>query len=277
MNKKLDMGQAWNQAVSLLSANFKVVAIVAGVFFFLPNLIGALVLPQASEIEALTGGAQPEDPEAMLQMLADLYAGVWWVFIPLTLVQAVGMIGLLALLGHRDRPTVGEALTFGLKSLLTYIGAQLLSGIIMVCVLLLPIALGAMISPGVAALLGFVGAVALVYVWVKFLLTSPVIAIEREMNPITALQRSWQLTKGNSLRLFAFFLLLVIVLIVVTAIAGMVFSLFTLMGDQVGLFANAIGGSLINMAVVSVMLAVLAAIYRQLTGGGQEKVSETFE
>ncbi len=277
MNIKLDMGQAWNQAVAMLSANKSVVAVVAGVFFFLPNVISTLMLPQAAELEAFTAGTPPEDLQAVLQMMGELYAGIWWIFIPLAIVQAMGVLGLLALLAHRDRPTVGEALGFGLKALLTYIGVQLLSAIIMAAVLMLPIVLGALIAPAVAALLGLAGFVAVIYVWVKFSLASPVIAVEKQMNPITVLQRSWQVTKGNSLRLFAFYLLLVLVLLVITVISGMVFSVFSIMGEQMGLFASAIGGSLINMVVVSVMLAVLAAVHRQLTGGSDDNVAAAFQ
>ncbi|MDE1467139.1 hypothetical protein [Aurantiacibacter sp. D1-12] len=277
MNTKLDMGQAWNQAVAMLSANKNVIAVVAGVFFFLPNLIATLVMPQSTEIEAMMGSAPADNPEAMLQMMGELYAGIWWIFIPLALVQAVGVLGLLALLTDKSRPTVGEALGFGLKGLPTYIGAQLLSAVILAAVFLLPIMLGALIAPAVAALLGLVAFVAVIYVMVKFSLSSPVIAIEKQLNPVTVLQRSWQITKGNSLRLFAFYLLLLLVLIVISAISGMVFSVFAIMGDQVGLFAGGIGGSLINMVTASVMMAVLAAVHRQLTGSAGDNVVETFE
>ena len=33
---KFDMGAAWNEAMRLISGNLQVIAIVAGVFFFLP-------------------------------------------------------------------------------------------------------------------------------------------------------------------------------------------------------------------------------------------------
>ena len=44
---KLDMNRAWTDALSLIQANLGVVAIVAGVFFFLPYLAFMLLMPDA--------------------------------------------------------------------------------------------------------------------------------------------------------------------------------------------------------------------------------------
>lgn len=273
---KLDMGKAWNDAVALLSANKDVVLVVAGVFFFLPSAIASLAMPQPTEIEALSASAEP-NPEALLAAMTAYYSEIWWMFLLIGLVQAIGALCVLALLTDRSRPTVGEALTFGLKALLPYIATQLLVSLLAVAVLGVLIGVGALISPWVAGLLGLVGVVLAVYVWIKLSLATPVIGIEKRMNPIAALQRSWQLTKGNSLLLFAFYLLLGLVIIVVTVVAGMVFAIFGIMGEQVGLFASAIGGALISMCVTSIMLAVLAAVHRQLSGGATETVRETFD
>ena len=97
------------------------------------------------------------------------------------------------------------------------------------------------------------------------------------MNPITALARSWKLTKGNSLRLFALYVLLVIAVLVLSLVLGMVFALFGVLGETIGLLATAIGGGLVSMAFTTIMLAVLAAVHRQLTGGTAQGTAETFE
>ncbi len=273
---KLDMGKAWNDAVALLSANKDVILIVAGVFFFLPNAISALAIPQPTEIEAMTAsGAQP-DLEAMSAIMMSYYAQNWWIFVLLGLVQAIGMLGLLALLTDTSRPTVGEALGFGVKALLPYLGTQILLSLIVVSVVLVLIGLGSLIGPALAVLLGIVSFVVMVYLIIKFSLASPVIAIEKVMNPFRVLQRSWQLTKGNSFRLLGFYSLLVLVLVVVSLVAGLVFAAFGIFGEQVGLFAAAIGGAVLSMAMTAIMLAVLAAIHRQLTGGSAEAMRETF-
>ncbi|KLI65127.1 hypothetical protein AAV99_01485 [Aurantiacibacter marinus] len=274
---KLDMGKAWNDAVAMLVANKDVVLIIAGVFFFLPNAIASLAMPQATaELEAMTASGAEPDPEAMLEMFTAMYAEIWWVIVLLALFQAAGVLSLLALLTDSARPTVGEALKLGAKALIPYIGVQLLGGLLLVVAIALPAGLGALIAPGIGALLALIGMVFAVYMYVKISLTSPVIAIEKVMNPFTALRRSWQLTKGNSFRLFAFYLLLILVLIVISAITGMVWAIFSIMGEQVGLFASAIGGAIVSMVTVSIFMAVLAAVHRQLSGGTAETTKETF-
>ncbi len=274
---KLDMGKAWNDAVALLSANKDVVLIVAAVFFFLPNAIASLTIPQPTELEAMTAAGGQPDMDALVEVLTAYWSSVWWVFALLAVVQAIGMLGLLALLRDSSRPTVGQALSFGVKALLPYIACQLLATLLMVIVVGVLVGIGALIAPAVAALLGLVGMVFAVYIYVKFSLLSPVIGIEGRFNPISALQRSWQLTKGNSLRLFAFYLMLIVVFMVLSIVASMFLALFSIMGEELGLFASAIGGALITMVVTSIMLAVLASVHQQLSGGSGVTARATFE
>lgn len=278
MAEKLDLERAWNEATALLSANRDVILIVAGVFFFLPNVISTLLLPSGDALAMqMEGMGEQPDPEEMLALFTDYFAQSWWIYLLFGLIQAAGVLGLLALLTDRSRPTVGEALGFGAKALLPYIVAQLLQGLALVLAPLLLIFLGAAINPAIAALLGMIGVIVAIYLWVKFSLLSPVIAIDRIMNPVAALRRSWQLTKGNSLRLFALYALLIVAVLVLSLVAGMVFALFSVLGETIGLFATAIGGGLISMAFTTVMLAVLAAVHRQLSGGTVERTRETFE
>lgn len=273
---KLDMGKAWNEAVALLSANKDVVLIIAAVFFFLPNAIGNVALPAPTELEAMAASGAEPDLEAMTAVMQAYFLSNWWAFLLLSLFQAIGMLGLLALLTDAARPTVGEALGFGAKALLPYFAAQFLSALLIIALVSVLVGIGALINTGVAALLALVGLVLAIYLMVKFSLLSAVIGIEKTLNPLRVLQRSWQLTKGNSLRLFGFYVLLFVVFIVISLIAGMVFAIFGIMGEQIGFFGAAIGGAVLSMAVASVMLAVFAAIHRQLSGSSNEAAKETF-
>ncbi len=274
---KLDMGKAWNEAVALLSANKDVVLVIAGVFFFLPNAISNVALPVPTELEALLASGAEPDLDALRDVAREYLGSIWWAMLLLGLVQAVGMLGLLALLTDSTRPTVGEALGFGAKALLPYFGAQILSTLLIFAAAGVLIGLGALISPALAVLLGLVALVLVIYLAVKFSLASAAIAIDKMFNPVRILQRSWQLTKGNSLRLFGFYILLFIVFVVIATVAGMVFAIFSIMGEQIGFFATAIGGALLSMAASAVMLAVIAAVHRQLSGGSEQTVRETFD
>ena len=275
---KLDMGRAWNDATALLAANRQVVAVVAGVFFFLPYLALVLLAPDISAEMQGSGGGEP-DPEQMMAMLSGFYAEYWWAMLLLVLLQGIGMMSLLALLTDRSRPTVAEALKTGATFLLPYIGAQLLTVAIYTLALGVPIGIAS--ASGVALLIGLVFIAAFIgflYLFTKFSLVPPVIAIERVMNPVRALGRSWQLTRGNSVRLFFFyaliFLCLLVIALVLTIVTGLVFAL---MGEEVALIGNGLVAAFVNMAWIVLFLAVLAAIHRQLSGGSPEAIGETFE
>jgi hypothetical protein len=254
-----------------------VVAVVAGVFFFLPYLIFMLLfMNQMAALEAAQAGNP--DPEAMGEAMMGFYADIWWVVLLAAVVQGIGMLGLLALLTDRSRPTVGEALKTGAKLVLPYLGAQMLISVILGLLILVPIAVGTAASVTAGVLLGAAAAVVFVYLFIKFLLTPAVIAIERQANPLSALGRSWRLTSGNSLRIFLFVFLLFIAVAVVGGVFSMIAGLiFALGGPETSLIGQAVMSGLVNAVFYVIFLGVLAAIYRQLAGPSDAAVRETFD
>jgi len=273
---KFDMSAAWDEVVRLLSANRQVLLIVAGVFFFLPQVVFSLVF--ANQIAALEASqAANPDPSAIGEAMVGFYGEIWWMILLIALVQGVGMLGLLVLLSDRSRPTVGDALKTGLKLLLPYLGAQILLSCLFGLLLLFPIAVGASAGVGAGVLVGIVALIALVYLFTKFSLVTPVIAVERITNPLAALGRSWRLTKGNSLPLFLFIFLLIVALIVIGSVVSMVLGLIlALLGAEVALVGQGLVSGVVNAAFYVVFLAALAAAHRQLAGGSPETVGETF-
>lgn len=272
---KFDMGRAWNDTTRLLSANRSLLSIVAGVFFFLPYAALMMFLPQQMAAFQAPAGA---DPEAMGEAMMGFYADYWWVFVVVGLIQAVGIIALLYLLSDRRRPTLGEALGQGLKYLLTYIGAQLLQGLAIAVLFAIPFVIAHAGSTTVAVLLGLALLVAAIYLFTKFSLSTPVIAIESQGNPLTALSRSWSLTKGNSLRIFLFYLLLFIAMMVASMVLSVIVGLvFAIGGAEVAMIGNGLFSGLVNALLVTVFAAVLAAVYQQLAGPSTEAYENTFE
>ncbi|WP_338446232.1 hypothetical protein V5F89_00055 [Pelagerythrobacter marensis] len=270
---KFDMGRAWSETTAMLGANKELLAVIAGIFIFLPNLALAMLVP-----EMMQGPAEvdPENPMATMQAF---YAenGIW--FFLLAIVQAIGTLSLLALL-HDRRPTVGEAIRTGLVTLLPYIAAQLIIMLGVAIVLGVPVGI-ATGAGGAAAgvVVGLIAAIVLIYIMVKVSLVSPEMVLGGTLNPLTAIANSWRLTKGNSLRLFAFYLLLLIGVGVVAIVIAMISGLFVAMLGQnaAGLL---VGGALngVLAAIWSVLIVcVVAAVYRQLSGPSTEAVSETFE
>jgi hypothetical protein len=98
------------------------------------------------------------------------------------------------------------------------------------------------------------------------------------MNPVTALSRSWALTKGNSLRLFLFYCLLFVALIVIAIVLGIVLGIIgAIAGDGAALMISGLSNAIINLIGLTIFLAVLAAAHRQLSGASTGNVVETFE
>lgn len=259
---KFDMSEAWSEAMAMIRSNREVLLIVAGIFFFLPNLIVALLVP---DIQAMIGTAGPEASEALMQM----FSQYWWLLLLVALAQGVGFLALLALLRDSAKPTVGDALRTGLIGLPSYLVAYLLvsfgMGIIFAVLIGVPAAAGSGFFAGIAGILG--GAI-FIYVMVKLSLVPAAIAIDKILNPLLALRRSWALTRGNSLRLFLFFLLIVIAYFVISLVIGMVLgALFLALGDTLGLALNGILSGLIDAALTVILVGVLAALHRQLADG----------
>lgn len=267
---KFSMSGAWRDATAMMSGNREVLLIVAGIFFLLPSLAVSLTLPGFQE-------TMMADPENAQRMMVELYADWWWLLLLVIIVQIVGYLGMLALLRDASRPTVGEALRAGLAGLLPAIGFYLLCVAAMVLALLLIIAIGAAI-PVLGVIGGLLFAVGAIYAIVKLSLGLAVIAIDKVSNPVTAIARSWRLTKGNSFRLFLFYLLLVIVYIVVSMVVGMVVAALVLaLGTSTALIVNGVLSGILGAVLTVVFVAVIAAVHRQLSGPSAEAASATFE
>lgn len=273
---KFNMSQAWNEAMAMFSANREVLLVVAGIFFFLPSVLTAMVMPNFQE-ELLA------NPTALEAQMAALYASWGWLLLLLSLASIVGNLALLALLRDHARPTVGEALQTGLKGLLPAIGTYILIGMGMVIVFggLFAVAFAAGDAGSgsvIGLLLAVVCVVLFIYAMVKLSLVSPVIALDKINNPLKVMARSWRLTKGNSFRIFLFYALLFICYAVISMVVGIPLGLLGLAtGSTVGLFINGVIGGAISAVVTVIFIAILASVHRQLSGPSAASVSETFE
>ena len=278
---RFEGNKAWQDAIALVSANRDVLYPMAGVLFLIPTLAQAFFFANdQARILASLGDA------TKMEAAMESGAGGFFAFGLLAgIVQLIGYLALLALLTDRGRPTVGQALITGVRALPTLIGAALL---FLAAYVLAGVVIGGLVrtltaatgSITIAAVLMAGVALGMVYVMVKLSLTLPVVIIERTMNPMTALLRSWRLTAGNSFRLAFFYLLLFVAYLVIAIVLSMVvMGALAVFGGQGDLAV--IGGALISGvtgAVASVLFAgLLAAIHRQLAGRSPEADSAAFE
>ena len=271
---ELDSNLAWKQASEAVTANREVLIAIAGVFILLPNLAFALLYPQPELAPGLQG------KEAMEALSAYYTPAMPWLLL-VSVFQAVGTLSLLTLFTDRSRPTVGEAIRQGAICLIPYILAHLLLGMGIGLIGAVLIGMAAATGlPVVAALVVVAMLVGLIYVLIKTSLTSPAIAVEGVRNPVQALKRSWQLTKGNSLRIFAFYLLIGIiagvVLIVTMLVIGALLAVLLGVGDTAKSIATVIS-SVLSTGMTIYFVSIVAAVHRQLAGPSAEAVNATFE
>jgi hypothetical protein len=280
-HNKLDMGKAWTQATGLIGSNRDTIGAIAGLFFFLPSLALALFAPELVNPEpAAPAGADPQVAmQAALDQMSKAYTDNWALFLVLTIVQFVGSMSLLALLTDRGRPTVGEAMGIGIRSIPTYLAAQILSAMAVGLAVGIPLGIVAAAgSPVAVALVGFALVLVGAYLFVKFSLIAPVIAIDGVRNPITALRQSWRLTKGNSFRIVAFVLLLFFTIGIISAlVSGILGLVFSALGSQIADIGNGLVSAAVNTFIGVIFLVVIAAVHRQLSGQSPEGLAQTFE
>ena len=278
---QFDSNRAWREATALASANREVLLAVAGVFFLLPGFASVLFLSDF-QADMMANFGNPAAAERIMEGMTGPVVGFGLVSF---LLQSVGYLAMLALLTDRARPTVAEAIGGAIKALPTVIGAALLffaSYLMAVLVFTLVVgALGAVTGLGavVAVLLPLLVA-GMVYVMVKLSLILPVIVIEDIRNPMSALTRSWRLTKGNSLRIFVFYLLLAVAYLVIVMVVGMVAMALTALIAGQGKAAMLVGGlisGIVGAAASALLTAILAAIHRQLAGPSAGALDATFD
>ncbi|MEQ1495950.1 MAG: hypothetical protein ABL912_09375 [Novosphingobium sp.] len=269
---RFDSNRAWQDASAAVAANRDVLAALAGVFVVLPTFALTVLLPMPEP----QAGA---DLDAILKGTQAYFAEFWPWYLLAGLINIVGTMALLALFGQTSRPTVGEAIRTGLAAAPSGIGVQVLQGFLLFGVVLAPATiLGLSGSPGLVALGALTGIGIAAWLWARTSLASPAIIVQGVRNPITALQRSFALTKGNAGRLLLFFFLLVLAFVIVTQLSAVV----------VGLIAQALAGAdastLISALVASVLQGTMSVYlagavtisHRQLTGTGRPDVPGVF-
>lgn len=274
------MGKAWDEAVTLLKSNFGLIATIVGLFYFLPTFAIGVLFPE------MANSQQPEIPagadfdrvvEIMSGTFQELYADTWPFILIVSLIQYVGSLSVLALFMDRGSPTVGEAVMTGVRGAPSYLATQIIFGVGIGLLFGLILALAVAVSPLIGILFLLAIPIA-IYAIIKLLLVPAVIAMDGVLNPISAMKLSWQLTKGNSLMIFIFVVVIFVVLGLISLVVSLVFgTVFAAFGSTIAnIGVSAIGG--ITGAVSGALyMLILAAIHRQLSGPSARDMSETFD
>ncbi len=238
----LDLGKAWNDAMALMRANKEIILILGGLFIFLPSLLVTIIAGDPPV-------APTADPDAMSDALLGWLGDNSIYFLISSLVTMLGTLAILFVSLNPAKPTVGEAISLAGGMLIFYLIQQILASFAVGLGMIL------LIVPGI-------------YFAVKFSLSGMVAAGESQRNPIEMMRRSWQLTKGNSLRLFGLYLLVgiaaLVAMLVISLIIGGILGM--ILPDGASAPAIAIVDTVLQTALSLVILHVSMAAYRQLSG-----------
>ena len=240
---KIDLNIVWDDAREMARANRDLLTAIGGIFILMPLLV-------AIQLVSVPEGMP--DPKTSEEAFATWYRAFVSVNLPIflvwTLVASFGTLAMLVLLLRQERPTVADSLKAALFILPSYCVAYILQNVALQVGMIL------FVLPAL-------------YLTGRFALIAAVAAAETERNPITIVQRSFALTRGNGWRIFALMAIIVIAMSIVF-IAGILFTgvvtaLF-LPPDLAELLMNLVVGVMMTALLLALVL-VSAALYRAAT------------
>ncbi|WP_374529817.1 hypothetical protein [Novosphingobium sp.] len=270
--------RAFSQAFELVSARFGAMLAVSVIAMVLSWLM------MGTYFGGMMGTVLSNPAAGEQMMMNSMGAGLFLVYAANFAISVTGYAAICALCSDRVSHTVGTALGAGVRAMPSLVGAWLLLmlGMIAVSLVMMLVISGmAMASsdPWMMLLISIVIAAVFVYLLTKFSLILPIAAIDEVRNPFRLLGRSWTLTSGATLKIFALYLLVFAAMFVV-----LVASFLALIGiPRAGMVPPF--GSLITMALGMVVFGIVlqlyltalsAAIHRQLAGTSSETMANAF-
>jgi hypothetical protein len=228
----------WDDAVALTRRHAPLVTAIAGVFIFLPALVFAVFLKPDEP--------QTQDLSRMIELMVQWYEAVApWLFLQI-LIAMIGAAAILRLV-FAPETTVGGALAFAVALLPFYFLMSLICGLM--------VTIGAifLIIPGL-------------YLYGRVATAGAIMVAERRRNPIDAIRRSFELTRGRVWAILGLVLIVAIVggitIGVATALSGIVFHLIA--GRELGDLLTTILSSVLGAGFSTLTILLFAAIYRAL-------------
>jgi hypothetical protein len=254
--------------------------------FFAIMIVALLVFGgmMMGSVMAMAGGGMEDGAGAMG---AGMILGVMVFYVGILLISFAQSAALNHMASPLVQPSFGDSLSAGARSSVTLLGVTVLLAIAYL-VAAIPIgllfaAIGAA-SEGLASILLILLLPALVYVGCRFVPLTNVVAVDRVSNPITAITRTWALTRGKVLPIFLVLLVFMIGLVVVYGIlawplisASMAVASTGAPPDFAAIGMLSILGIFVAGIVVSLLgAAVISAIHAGLAGQGGTETAETF-
>ncbi|WP_298336727.1 hypothetical protein [uncultured Erythrobacter sp.] len=272
-----DMNSCWSRAVELVQANFSLLLIVAAVFLLLPNVALYMLVPDLQAIVDPT--ADPDVVAAQMGSMAGplISGGLFSVVF-----QFAGYAAMVALMGDA-RPTVGQALGSGIRTVPSLFAIAIMFFVMYflgAIAVVVPISLLAGLAG--SAFIGFIGfiPVVLFVAWLaaRCSMAMPVLVLDGTLNPITALTKSFALTKPKQWPIMGFWIVIIVIMVVASLIFTGIFGVVaSLAGSElVSALILGLASGLTGMIYGMVLCAVAVAMFGQLSGPSVEAIEDTF-
>lgn len=235
---KLDGGQAWSDAMAMLRGRREILLTLTGFFLLLPMLV--LLMLRWPNLGAETSAG------AMAQWNAWSESNSLWLLL-VAMIGSFGRAAMLVLTFDRARPTVGEALGAAARLFLWFYLAGLLASLIQYGGFLL------FVLPGL-------------YLLGRLFVVEPVLVAEGVTNPVRAIVRSFEVTRGSGWRIFGVNAIVVlgafVFLLAVSTVLGVLAAVLQLPG--LGLFLSALVCAGVFAGIYLVLMLLSVAAYAQL-------------
>ena len=264
----LDSSSAWHSVRQMVYANRDVLIAIAGVFFLLPGLIGAVVLPTPE----LTSGM---NQVAMADAITRFYTKWWPALVALSLPMIVGYLTVLVVFIDRGRPTVGAAIVAAIRLLPAYLVAQVLVSFVLSVLWVAVLSALAAVLPQILAVVASLTAMA--YPLARLALIGPEMVAQRRGNPLRAIVGALTRTRGHGLRILLYFGPALALFLVIYALIMIVVGLIVAgvaHGEVQRLISKAVGAVLFAGGYVF-YAAIVVSTYDQLgpVHGADEAIS----
>lgn len=258
------------------------------VVFFVIQMVAFLAFGLLGGASMMSLGAGA-DPSAGLGggMILGLFV-FYLVYFLIYCAQSLSMSAKASPLRNYD---IGDALGVGFRFSLTLLALFIILGVIafigsLVLGLVIGLVAGGTGSPEVGSALALLLILPLaIYLACRLSVTSPVVAVDEVKNPVSALSRTWTMTKGNVLTIFLSYLVLFVIAIVPLALFGLVFA-GSIAGAVAGGTPELGGGIVIAGFLVFILFSVLfasaasamvAVLHSMMTDSEGESLEATFE
>lgn len=238
----------------------------------------------ASMMPSILSGAQSGMGQTPDAMMAQYGVGIFLLYVVIYAVSFAQQAAACRLCSDRHEPSIGGAISAGIKAVPTLFGVAILLMIALFAVMLVAsLGLAGVVagteSPGLSFVLALLLLIGGIYIFARLSMILPVVAIDEVRNPITAISNAWRMTGGHVLRLVLVFVLVMVVM----GVLFMVLSALTLGSFNPGA-APAIGNMIgfgvlmlvLGLTVGLYFLALVAAIHRQLSDTSVNAVEDTF-